>query len=160
MTGGRPVVQLRRATDADADLLLAWSNDPATRAASFHPERIERADHVRWLATRLASPSTGLWIGEADGRPIGQVRVEIVAHEVGEISIATAAEARGVGLGRALLAAAIAQAGEALPISALLARVRLDNSASLALFSGAGFIERGRTTCVGVPCAEFELRLG
>jgi RimJ/RimL family protein N-acetyltransferase len=160
VTGRRPVVQLRRATDADADLLLAWSNDPATRAASFHPEPIERADHVRWLATRLASPSTGLWIGEAGGQPIGQVRVEIVAHEVGEISISTAANARRVGLGRALLDAAIAEAGEALPISALLARVRLDNPASLALFSGAGFVERGRTTCAGVPCAEFELRLG
>lgn len=113
-----------------------------------------------WLAARLASPSTGFWIGEADGRPIGQVRVEIVAHEVGEISISTAPDARGVGFGQALLAAAIDEAGEVLPISTLLARVRLDNPASLGLFAGAGFVERGRTTCAGVPCAEFELRLG
>lgn len=160
MTGRRPVVQLRRATESDADLLLAWSNDPATRAASFHPEPIERAGHLRWLAALLASPTTGFWIGDAGGHPIGQVRVDIVAHEVGEISISTAPEARGVGLGRALLAAAIAEAGEALPISTLLARVRLDNPASLALFAGAGFVERGRSTCSGVPCAEFELRLG
>jgi RimJ/RimL family protein N-acetyltransferase len=156
---GRPVVQLRQATESDADLLLAWANEPATRTASFHPEPIERGGHIRWLATHLASPSTGLWIGETDGRPIGQVRVEIVAHEVGEISISSAPEARGVGLGRALLVAAIAEAGGALPISTLLARVRLDNPVSHALFAGAGFVERGRTTCAGVPCAEFELQL-
>ena len=153
-------MRLRRATESDADLLLAWSNDPLTRAASFHPEQIKRAGHVQWLAARLASPSTAFWIGETDDGPIGQVRVEIVANEVGEVSISTAPEARGVGLGRALLAAAIAEAGDALPISTLLARVRLDNPVSLALFVGAGFAERGRTTCDGVPCAEFELRLG
>jgi RimJ/RimL family protein N-acetyltransferase len=160
VTGRRPVVQLRRAMESDAELLLAWANDPATRAASFHPEPIERAGHMPWLAARLASPSTGFWIGDADGRPIGQVRVEIVAHEVGEISISIAPEARGVGFGRALLVAASAEAGEVLPISTLLARVRLDNPASLGLFAGAGFVERGRTTCAGVPCAEFELQLG
>jgi RimJ/RimL family protein N-acetyltransferase len=160
VTDRRLVVQLRRATNADADLLLAWSNDPTTRAASFHPEPIERTGHVRWLADRLASPSTGFWIGQADGRPIGQVRVDLVGHETGEISISTAPEARGAGLGRALLAAAIAEARDALPISTLLARVRLDNPVSLALFAGAGFVERRRTSCAGVPCAEFELRIG
>jgi RimJ/RimL family protein N-acetyltransferase len=160
VTGGRPVVQLRRATGSDADLLLEWSNDPATRAASFHPEPIEPEGHLRWLATILASPTAGFWIGETDGRPVGQVRVVIVAHEVGEISISIAPEARGAGLGRTLLIAAIAEADDALPISTLLARVRLDNPASLALFAGAGFVERDQTTCAGVPCAEFELQLG
>jgi RimJ/RimL family protein N-acetyltransferase len=160
MTGGPPVVRLRRATESDADLLLAWANDPATRAASFHPELIESAGHVRWLAARIASPSTGFWIGEAHGRPIGQVRVEIVSNELGEVSISTAPEARGRGFGRALLAAAVVEAGDALPLSTLVARVRLDNPASLALFAGAGFVERERTTCAGVPCAEFELGLG
>jgi RimJ/RimL family protein N-acetyltransferase len=160
MTGGPPVVRLRRATESDADLLLVWANDPAARAASFHPESIEPASHLQWLAARLVSPSTGCWIGEADGRPIGQVRVEIVSNELGEVSISTAPEARGHGFGRALLAATIAEAGDALPISTLLARVRLDNPASLALFAGAGFVERERTTCAGVPCAEFKLGLG
>ena len=163
MTGRQPAaqaVQLRRATESDADLLLAWANDPPTRAASFEPGPIERPGHLRWLAGRLASPTTRLWIGEADGRPIGQVRFELVANGVAEISISTAPEGRGIGLGRALLAGAIEEAGGDLPIGTLLARVRLDNPASLALFGGAGFAERSRGICQGLPCAEFELRLG
>jgi RimJ/RimL family protein N-acetyltransferase len=144
----------------DADLLLAWANDPVTRAASFHPGPIERADHVRWLADRLASPTTGFWIGVADdGRPIGQVRVEVSSDAVGEISISTAPEARERGFGRALLAAAVGEAPRALGVKRLLARVRTDNPASLALFAGAGFAERGRGECFGVPCAALELRL-
>jgi RimJ/RimL family protein N-acetyltransferase len=165
VTGRQPAVRLRRTTESDADLLLAWANDPATRAASFHPDPIDRAGHVRWLAGRLASPTTSFWIGEREGRPIGQVRIElgadtVGAHAVGEISVSIAPDARGMGLGRALLLAAIDEAGRTLPVDGLLARVRLDNPASLALFAGAGFIELGRRMCFGVPCAELELRLG
>ena len=159
MTGRRQAPRLRRVTESDADLLLAWSNDPATRLASFHPAPIERTRHLQWLAARLASPTTGFWIGEAGGRPIGQIRVEVIADRVGEISIATAPEARGVGLGGALLRAGIEEAGRVLSLVSLLARVRLDNAASIALFVGAGFKERGRTKCFDIPCVEYELAL-
>jgi RimJ/RimL family protein N-acetyltransferase len=155
VTGRQPAVRLRRATESDADLLLGWANDPATRAASFHPDPIDRLGHVRWLAARLESPTTRFWIGEADdGRPIGQVRIE-----VDEISISVAPTARGMGFGRALLGAAVDEAGRTLPAERLLASVRLDNPASLALFAGAGFVEFRRRLCEGVPCVELELRL-
>jgi RimJ/RimL family protein N-acetyltransferase len=165
VTVRQPVVRLRRVTESDADLLLAWANDPATRAASFHPDPIDRTGHVRWLTGRLASPETAFWIGETDGRPIGQVRVELGADTVGddavgEISISIAPDARGMGLGRLLLLAAIDEAGRTLPLERLMARVRLDNPASLALFARAGFIELGRGMCFGTPCAELEHRLG
>jgi RimJ/RimL family protein N-acetyltransferase len=155
VTGRRSAVRLRRATEADADLLLGWANDPVTRAASFHPDPIDRVGHVRWLAARLASPTTGFWIGESDdGRPIGQVRVE-----GDEISISVAPNSRGRGFGRTLLAAAVDEAVRILPLERLLARVRVDNPTSLALFAGAGFVELGRGLCEGVPCVELELRL-
>lgn len=161
MTGRRPVVRLRRTTASDADLLFGWSNDPVTRATSFHPEPIEAAGHAPWLEGRLASPTTGFWIGERDdGRPIGQVRVEVGDGAVGELSISVAPDARGLGFGRALLLAAAEEAGRTLSIERLVARVRLDNPASLSLFRGAGFRERTRGTCFDVPCAEFELRPG
>jgi RimJ/RimL family protein N-acetyltransferase len=155
MMGRRPAVRLRRVTEADADLLLAWANDPVTRAASFHPDPIDRAGHVAWLAARLASPTTGFWIGESDdGIAVGQVRVE-----GGEVSISLAPNSRGRGFGRALLAAAVDEAGRTLPVERLLARVRLDNPASLALFAGVGFVELSRGLCERVPCIELELRL-
>jgi len=53
VTGRQPAVRLRRATASDADLLLDWANDPVTRAASFHPDPIDRSGHVRWLAARV-----------------------------------------------------------------------------------------------------------
>ena len=155
MTGRGPAVRLRRATAADADLLLGWANDPATRAASFHPDPIDAAGHESWLAARLASPTTTFWIGEdGGGRPVGQVRVEGE-----EISISVAPDLRGRGFGRALLAAAVEEAGRTLPIERLLARVRVDNPASLSLFAGAGFVELSRGLCEGIPCVELGLRL-
>jgi RimJ/RimL family protein N-acetyltransferase len=155
MTGRQPAVRLRRVTASDADLLLAWANDPVTRAASFHPSPIDPAGHVRWLAARLASPETGFWIGEsADGLAVGQVRVEGE-----EVSISVAPDARGQGFGRVLLAAAVEEAGRTLPVERMLARVRVDNPASLALFAGAGFVELVRGLCEGVPCVELERRL-
>jgi RimJ/RimL family protein N-acetyltransferase len=155
VTGRGPAVRLRPVTESDADLLLRWANDPATRAASFHPDPIDRLSHVRWLAARLASPTTGFWIGDDDGgRPIGQVRVE-----GDEISISVAPTARGKGFGRALLQAAVDETGRTRSAEHLLARVRVDNPASLALFAGAGFVELSHGLCEGVPCVKLELRL-
>jgi RimJ/RimL family protein N-acetyltransferase len=150
---------LRAVEVSDADLLLAWANDPGTRRSSFHPAPIERAGHLEWLAGRLASPTTAFWVGESDGRAVGQVRLEQLADGVAEVSIAVAPEVRGAGIGRELLAAAVAAAGRALPVHALLARVRADNPPSIALFDGLGFRERGQSTCNGIPCIEYELEL-
>ena len=158
MTVRQPVVRLRRVTESDADLILAWANDAETRAASFHPDPIDPAGHRGWLASRLASSTTGFWIGESDdGRPIGQVRVEADDGAVGEVSISVAPDARGQGFGRVLILAAVEEAVPTLEIERLVARVRLDNPASLSLFAGAGFREQSRGTCFDVPCATFEL---
>jgi UDP-2,4-diacetamido-2,4,6-trideoxy-beta-L-altropyranose hydrolase len=155
VTFPQPVVRLRRVTESDANLILAWANDPETRAASFHPDLIDPVGHTRWMASRLASPTTGFWIGESDaGLAVGQVRVEGE-----ELSISVAPDARGRGFGRALLAAAVEEAGRTLAVDRLVARVRLDNPASLALFTGGGFVEIGRGRCADVPCVELERRL-
>lgn len=126
---------------ADADLLLGWANDPVTRAAGFHHGMIERDTHVRWLADRLASPSTRLWIGRSGNRPVGQVRIEAELDGTAEVGIAIAPEARGRGFGTALLRAAIeaARNDPDLGIRRLIARVRVGNVASVRLFESAGF---------------------
>lgn len=152
------VVRLRRVNGADADLLLEWANDPETRAASFHPAPILPTEHRRWLASRLVSASTAFWIGEVDGTPVGQVRIEVGPDGIGEVGISIAPSARGAGIGRSLLAAALSEASRTLPLTMFLARVRIDNRRSLALFRGAGFVERGPGSCAGVPCLELEAR--
>lgn len=151
-------VRVRPVVAADADLLLEWANDPVTRAASFHPATIDQAAHRRWLAGRLASATTAFWIGEADGSPVGQVRVELAPDGTGEVGISVAPATRGTGIGRELLAAALAETARTLPVATFLARVRLDNERSFALFQGAGFVERGRGSCEGIPCAELVAR--
>jgi len=143
----------------DAVLLLAWANDPATRAQSFQPDRIEAASHERWLAERLASPSSRLLIGIKGLMPIGQVRFDRNPDGTVEVGISVAADARNRGLGRSLLAAGLAAARRdgSLGVRTFVAHIRLDNDVSAALFRGAGFRLVGESVCNAVPCLVFEL---
>ena len=135
-----PALALRPVEAADEDLLLDWANDPATRAASRNHAPIAPADHHRWLERRLAAPDDArLWIGQAEGRPIGVVRFERRAPAAVEVAITVAPEARGRRLARPLLDAGIAAVREAFGPVTILADVLPDNESSLALFRGAGF---------------------
>jgi RimJ/RimL family protein N-acetyltransferase len=157
--GAREPLVLRPATLEDADLLLAWANDPVTRAAGFNPAPIGLEEHRRWLSRRLASPATRLFVGLLDGRPVGQLRLERGADGLAEISIAIAPEARGRGLGRRLLRGGIdaARADPALAVAGFIARVRPDNAGSLALFRGAGFVDSHRTRVGNFDCLVLKL---
>jgi RimJ/RimL family protein N-acetyltransferase len=153
------MVTVRPATAGDEDMLLTWANDPITRRNSFHGEVIDPATHRRWLAERLASPTTRILIGLDDDRPIGQVRLEGGPNRTAEVSISVAPEARGRGLGRMLLAAGM-DAGRrdaTLDVGVFLARVRSENGTSLGLFEAAGFSLRSLGRCDGVPCVTLEL---
>ena len=153
-----PVV-LRPATPGDADILLEWANDPVTGSAGFHPRQITGDEHRAWLAARLASPVTRLFIGLADDAPVGQVRLERQEDGLVEISISVAPDARGRGLGGELLSLGIA-AGRVAPAfegAGYVAYVRPANAASVALFRAAGFTEAARTTVGEEPCLELRL---
>lgn len=135
------------ATAADAARLLAWRNDPVVRAASFDDRPIERADHVAWLERRLADPTVRLLIIEAEGAPVGQVRLDAdAAGRTAEVSIGLAAEARGRGLAVPVLQDACAIAASELGADLVIARVKPGNAASLRAFAQAGFVETGRDT--------------
>ena len=154
-----PEVTVRAATTQDVDLLLAWANDPATRAQSFQPGRIEAATHEAWLAERLASPSSRLLIGFEGPTPIGQVRFDRHEDGVVEVGISVAADARNRGLGRALLAAGVnaARLDDSFGVRTFVARVRRDNDVSAALFRGAAFGLVDESVCDDIPCLVFEL---
>jgi RimJ/RimL family protein N-acetyltransferase len=152
-------VELRPATMADARLLFDWANDPTTRAASFRTDAIEWPGHVAWLADRLGSPDARLVIGYQGGLPLGQVRFELDADGTAEISVSVAPASRGRGVGVALVLAGIAmlRADAAFAARRFVARARLDNRASLALFARAGFRRLADGRCHGIACAVFEL---
>ena len=148
------MITLRPASAADEALLLKWANDPATRAAGFRPALITPDEHHLWLSSRLSSEAGRLFIGMSQDGPIGQVRMDRDAEGRVEIGISVAPEARGRGIGKALLDAALQAASrdEDLAARAFIARIRPENPISQALFEGAGFRLLSATEVNGVPC--------
>ncbi len=158
------MITVRRATPDDAERLLAWANDAVTRAAGFHPSPIDAATHERWLGERLASPLSRLFIGLDGDRPVGQLRLEADPDAEGrvEVGIAVAPDARGRGVGRALLEAGLTAGMDDpdLPVAIFVARIRSDNAVSLALFGGAGFRLAGTEDVAGGSCLVYERSVG
>lgn len=152
-------MEVRRATTADAARLLAWANDPDTRAASFRSSPISPEEHAAWLTRTLTMPTRRLLVGMLGDEPIGQVRLDVIAPGEAEVGIAIAPDRRGQGLGAGLLAAAVAtgRRDPALAVERFIARVRIENQASIRLFERAGFVLRETGTCQGAPCLIFEL---
>ena len=133
-------MRVRSAVRADEDLVLAWANDAAARAASFQTESISRETHHRWFAERMADPhSSRIWIGLDGKRPIGVVRVDPADDGVHVVSITLDPAVRGRGRSRPLLEAGLEAARAAVSASRFRAWIRDENRASIALFTGAGF---------------------
>lgn len=135
------LIVLRQVAMTDADLLLAWRIDPATRDASFGSPPIDRGSHVAWLARSLGDPKQLLRIAEAGGRPIGTVRLDLTADHRATISVTVAPEARGRGWATNLIRAALGLAAER-DIEWVDAEIKPDNAASIGAFRAAGFVAR------------------
>jgi RimJ/RimL family protein N-acetyltransferase len=133
-------IALRPAVRADADRLLAWRNDPATRDASRNSEPVTVAEHEAWFAAVLADPDRELLVGASDGTSIGQVRFDRLGAGRWEISVTVAPSARGIGVGRALITAGIewlwARHPDARVVEAL---ARTENDRSLRAFLACDF---------------------
>jgi pseudaminic acid synthase len=146
-----PAVTLRRATSDDAARLLAWRNDPQTRANSITNDLVTREQHEAFLARSLSAQDRWLFVGEA-GLPVGTIRLDIDGAAAMEVSLTVAPDARGKGYSVALLRAVEA---EALKLGAvqLVAVLRPDNLHSKRAFEAAGYHgfvahERGGTALV------------
>jgi RimJ/RimL family protein N-acetyltransferase len=133
---------LRPALAGDAEVLLAWRNDPAAVRFSGTGRAIAPAEHRRWLAERLDSPATRIWIGEVDGHGIGRVRLDVTAG-LGRISLAVAPTERGRGRATAILHLLLSELRDDVQVVALEARVHPANRASLQAFARAGFRDTG-----------------
>lgn len=132
-------LRLRPATADDSELLLAWRNDPVTRASAFSSAPISAEEHADWLARKLSDPRSLILIAELGGRPVGQVRLDAVSDEVAEMDVGVAPDDRGRGIGGAALVAAAREAPARLGVRRLRALVKLENEASLRAFRAAGF---------------------
>jgi RimJ/RimL family protein N-acetyltransferase len=142
-------LELRPASLDDAELLLAWRNDPEVRSASRQPHTVEPAEHERWLSSCLADPERDLLIAELDGKPIGQVRFDRLTEDEREISVSLAASSRGGGLGARLIEAGVDWLRRERGTTRVIAEVRGVNPASLLSFRQAGFRPAGQSATEG-----------
>jgi RimJ/RimL family protein N-acetyltransferase len=133
--GGGPSV--RPATEADSALLLAWRNDPETRAWSRTTDPVAPADHQAWLERSLRNPDRRLLVAEQDHKPVGTVRFDRDGRHW-EVSITVAPEARGRKLAVPILLAAERVLEPHVTVRACVHR---DNAASRSLFRRAGYQE-------------------
>lgn len=141
MVGPEPAVAevaLRPATRDDAAALLAWRNDPETRAASRSQAAVSPDEHLAWLDRQLARTDGALLVAEREGAAVGQVRLDPAADGTTEVSLTVAPEHRGRGLAEALLRAAEAHARAAGRVR-LSAWIRAGNERSVRAFRHAGY---------------------
>lgn len=133
-----PALRLRRATAGDAGVLFEWRNEDCARAMSFDAGPVPWESHVRWLEEKLADTRAKLFIGEIDGLPIGQVRLDSQGEER-VLSYGVDADFRGAGLGKALVEAAVRSTGR--PAGNLRAHVKAQNEPSKKIFRALGWHE-------------------
>ena len=124
--------RLRPATRADLPALAALE-----RAAFADPwSEAQLRDAIGW-------PGAVALVAEDDGGLTGYVLGRVIVDEAEILSLATAPDHRRRGIGRALLAAALAiMAGRGARAAWL--EVRVSNQAALAMYHGAGFVAAGR----------------
>jgi predicted dehydrogenase/RimJ/RimL family protein N-acetyltransferase len=146
--GGRrvtlaPTVSLRSASVEDAERLLLWRNDPETRRWSRDSREIEPREHASWLRRMLADPSMQMWVAEAQGSPVAHIRIGPRIDGAAEVHIVLAPQARGHGLGTAVLVQAAGRALADPGVDLLHAHVKPEHEASLQAFARAGFQAAG-----------------
>jgi spore coat polysaccharide biosynthesis protein SpsF len=137
------VLRLRPAEAADSAALMAWRNDAETVRMSVSGRAVTQGEHDQWLAGRLRDPASRIWIAERGADALGSVRID-VTDAVGLVSIVVAPDARGAGVGTAMLELLQAELAGDFQVTALEAVVHPDNPRSLRVFERVGFRPTGR----------------
>ncbi|MEK1840437.1 MAG: GNAT family N-acetyltransferase, partial [Pseudomonas sp.] len=135
------VLQVRQATQDDAQLLFDGRNAEAVRRWSLDTHVIDWQRHQAWVAASLSNPRRLLLIAEADDGPVGVLRYDLDDARA-EVSIYLFEGRFGLGWGKALLARGEAFVTAHWPrLEAITAQVLPANSASLKVFREAGFTQ-------------------
>ena len=134
------VVSLREARPDDCKRLFLWVNEATTRQQSFSVREVSWEEHRCWFEATLRDPRRELFIvTQADGEPIGQLRLDADAGGVAVISLSIDASRRGRGCGTEAIRLAMAELRGRNTPDAMHAYIKRDNQPSLRAFSRAGF---------------------
>ncbi len=129
---------LRKATEADAQIVFRWRNEPETRANSFHTEPIPYEEHVAWLKAALRNPVQEIYIFCDRDMLIGQVRLS-TEGDAATISYSIDAAYRAQGYGRAMLRCVEKLCAERGMPKMLRGYVKQENIASQVIFESLGY---------------------
>jgi len=138
---------LRLACMNDAEILLAWRNDPDTRRFSRNTDIIPANHHVRWLSATILRPNIKFRIAECDGVPVGTIHSDRTMNGW-ELSWTVAPEMRRKGVGTCM-AKEFAKSLNGV----LTAEMRPENYASIRIAESLGMKlcgERNGLLCYGV----------
>ena len=127
-------IMLRPATIQDADTLLDWRNDPATRKASHSTSRVGKEEHLAWLSEILNSNNRKLFVADENDAPVGTVRADF-SEGAWELSWTVAPNARGRGVAKRMVALFAQQINE--PIRA---EIKTGNIASALIAESVGMV--------------------
>lgn len=130
-------LSLRRAQQDDAEHLFFWRNDSLARAMSFSSEPIAWADHLAWFRRQLAADGCLLFVAEAFGLPVGQIRFD-VGGTYDVLSYSLDPLVRGRGWSQWLIMTAIERAARPLGRK-MIAEVKPENDASRRVFARLGW---------------------
>jgi UDP-2,4-diacetamido-2,4,6-trideoxy-beta-L-altropyranose hydrolase len=132
-------IRLRPACEEDIVLYFNWANDLVVRNNSFNTSPISWATHQLWFSKKLHDVNSRLFVLEAAGLPVGQIRFDRVGEEA-FIDYSIDATVRGRGWGLRLLALGTDQMRQNEPVR-LRAEAKEGNEASAAVFLRMGFTE-------------------
>ena len=130
-------VKLRPAAHGDIMRIYQWRNHPDARKGSFSTKPIGIEEHRAYWAARLADGKAFSFIIVSGGEDAGLVRLGRKGEEC-EVHILVSHDACGKGVGGAALSEAKRVAAD-MGIKTLVARIKPENRASIAVFLKNGF---------------------
>lgn len=138
-------IELRRAHAADCERLWLWRNDPETRRYSRNRNAIAWNENEQWFSDALARSDRRLFVAEQGKQLIGMARFDRTEGKPAsfEVSINLAPEARGRGVGRALLRQACDKWAAEAGAATIYASIHESNVASRRIFETCGFVRQG-----------------
>jgi len=131
---------IKRIVLQDEDWILELANDPMVRRNSFRSDPISREEHHRWFRRQIEDhQDTRFYKWETrNGMRVGQVRFRREGSRW-EIHYSLSSVARGKGLGKRLLMAAIDAFQSDTDAQLLVGRVKDSNFPSRKIFTALGF---------------------
>jgi ribosomal protein S18 acetylase RimI-like enzyme len=141
------VVEIEAAHPADACALLLLRRRILQEGQWFITEPDEEKTGLSGWVERLCSPDSTTHIARSGLLVLGYITVDRSIlrrnRHVGRLHLSVAAEARGQGLGKRLMEAAMAAAWS-VGIEKLSLAVFAENQRAIALYKSCGFVEEGR----------------